>query len=128
VKYLVDTNIFLEILLKQSKEKECTDFLHKNIDKIYISDFSLHSIGIILFHKNRHNLFKKFIADTLPKIEIITNPRDNYDMVNNNSEKYSLDFDDAYQFTLAKINDSKIKTMDKDFKHVKDEVEIEFLF
>ena len=49
-------------------------------------------------------------------------------MVNDNSEKYSLDFDDAYQFTLAKTNDLKIKTMDKDFRNVKNEVEIEFLY
>lgn len=126
--YLVDTNIFLEILLEQEKKEICKEFLDNNIGNLNISDFTLHSIGVILFNKKEHHLFKIFIADTLPKIEIITNPRDNYEMVNNNSEKYSLDFDDAYQFTLAKINDLKIKTMDKDFKHVKDEVEIEFLY
>jgi len=47
--YLVDTNIFLEILLKQDKSKDCKDFLDKNMDQINITDFSLHSIGVILF-------------------------------------------------------------------------------
>ena len=125
--YLVDTNIFLEILLEQEKKESCKEFLDNNIGSLNISDFSLHSIGVILFNKKEHELFKKFIEDTLPNIEIITNPKDNYEMVNDNSDKYSLDFDDAYQFTLAKTNDLKLKTMDKDFRNVKDEVEIEFL-
>ena len=47
--YLVDTNIFLEILLKQNKSESCKAFLDKNIGAISISDFTLHSIGVILF-------------------------------------------------------------------------------
>ncbi len=50
--YLLDTNIFLEILLGQEKKDECKKFLIANEDNIFISDFSLHSIGVILF---RHN-------------------------------------------------------------------------
>ena len=36
--YLVDTNIFLEILLKQEKSKECKKFLEKNenIDVLFL--------------------------------------------------------------------------------------------
>jgi predicted nucleic acid-binding protein len=50
--YLADTNIFLEILLKQDKSVICKAFLYKNIDSIHISDFTLHSIGVILFKQN----------------------------------------------------------------------------
>jgi len=46
---LVDTNIFLEILLKQEKSEACKSFLSKNKGAINISDFTLHSIGVILF-------------------------------------------------------------------------------
>lgn len=34
--YLVDTNIFLEILLKQAKSQECKDFLDKNVDILFL--------------------------------------------------------------------------------------------
>ena len=47
--YLIDTNVFLEVLLAQEKKQICKDFLKVNIEKLNISDFSLHSIGVILF-------------------------------------------------------------------------------
>ena len=47
--YLIDTNIFLEVLLTQEKKETCKKFLDENIKNLYISDFSLHSIGVILF-------------------------------------------------------------------------------
>ena len=125
--YLVDTNIFLEILLQQKKKENCKEFLNSNIGKLSISDFSLHSIGVILFNKKERELYKKFITDTLPKIKIITNPKDNYEILNENSEKYNLDFDDAYQFTLAEKYNLTIKTMDEDFKNIGSVVEIEFI-
>lgn len=64
--YVVDTNIFLEILLKQTKSEECKEFLDKNIGELHITDFSLHSIGVILFKQHKDELFLKFIKDTLP--------------------------------------------------------------
>jgi len=49
--YLLDTNIFLEILLGQDKKEVCKKFLETHIGEIFISDFSLHSIGVILCQK-----------------------------------------------------------------------------
>jgi len=46
--FLADTNIFLEILLRQEKIKKCRKFLDENFGSLHISDFSLHSVGIIL--------------------------------------------------------------------------------
>ena len=45
--FLLDTNIFLEILLQQEKSAAwaCKAFIQKHSEHIYISDFSLHSIG-----------------------------------------------------------------------------------
>ena len=47
--FLADTNIFLEVLLAGNKAEACKAFLARNSVKIHISDFSLHSIGVILF-------------------------------------------------------------------------------
>ncbi len=46
--YLVDTNIFLEILLNQNGRKKCETFLQDEPGAAWISDFTLHSIGVIL--------------------------------------------------------------------------------
>ena len=63
--YLVDTNIFLEILLKQDKCELCKNFLDDNIGSITISDFALHSIGIILLRYEEGNILQKFFIDLL---------------------------------------------------------------
>jgi predicted nucleic acid-binding protein len=118
--YLVDTNIFLEILLKQEKSNNCKDFLDKNVGQLYISDYSLHSIGVILFRQNEDALFSKFLNDTLTKLDTISLPKNQYKEVVNNRVKQKLDFDDAYQYTLCKHYGFDLVTMEQDFKKIKD--------
>ncbi len=55
--YLFDTNIFLEILLNQSKSGLCKEYLNEKAESINISDFSLHSIGVILFRYDKSNVY-----------------------------------------------------------------------
>ena len=100
--YLIDTNIFLEILLKQEKSKDCKSFLDKNIGKLSISDFSLHSIGVILFRNNNENIFTKFISDILPKLNLLTLPKTGYKELVNIKKKNKLDFDDSYQYSICR--------------------------
>ncbi|MBI5746332.1 MAG: hypothetical protein HZA13_04955 [Nitrospirae bacterium] len=69
---------FLEILLAQEKREICKDFLDKNIGNLYISDFSLHSIGVILFKNDKKKIFQEFTNDVIPKVEIITLPKEAY--------------------------------------------------
>ena len=64
--FLLDTNIFLEIFLKQNKERDCKKFLTNNVEYLHITDFSFHSIGVILFKYNLEDVFQKFIEDVLP--------------------------------------------------------------
>jgi len=123
---LADTNIFLEILLKQKKSEACKAFLIENASSVFISDFSLHSIGVILFKKEAIDLFREFLRDTLPTVEILGLPADEYHSLADAAQKYSLDFDDAYQHAIAKHFTLKIATMDQDFKRV-DDVDVLFL-
>lgn len=44
----------------------------------------------------------------------------NYEMLVEISQIYKLDFDDAYQCSVAEMNDLAIVTMDMDFKNVTD--------
>lgn len=123
--YLVDTNIFLEILLKQEKSEACKNFLDENIGLLHITDYSLHSIGVILFKLNEDSLFVKFLKDTLLKTQLISLPKNEYQEVVNNRKQQKLDFDDAYQYSVCKHYEFKLVTMDQDFRKAKN---IEVLF
>ncbi|MFC1617415.1 type II toxin-antitoxin system VapC family toxin [Candidatus Margulisiibacteriota bacterium] len=117
--YLIDTNIFLEILLNQEKKEKCKKFLKENSEELYISDFSLHSIGVILFRYNKKDVYEKFIKDFLPILTVLTNSDNGYIQLVSNCKKYKLDFDDGYQLTVAEENYLKIATLDNDFKKIK---------
>ncbi len=124
--YLVDTNIFLEILLDQKRSSDCKYFLEKNYDKIFISDFSLHSIGVILYKYKKKKIFEKFIKDILSEIKISNLPSKAYFNFTNTKNLPNLDFDDLYQYSVAKYFELEIVTMDLDFKKVKD-IKVKFL-
>ena len=124
--FLVDTNIFLEIFLGQDKKEECKRFLINNIGNLSITDFSLHSIGVILFRYNKEDIFQKFVKDVMPDIRLLSLPMELYKGVVNVRKNLNLDFDDAYQYNAAKYYGLQVVTMDKDFEKIKD-VEILFL-
>lgn len=125
--YLIDTNIFLEILLSQKQKDICKEFLLSNIKHIYISDFSLHSIGVILFRNNKEKVFNKFVEDIIQKIKILTLSEELYSDLGELKEEFGLDFDDAYQFKIAEEYGLSIVTQDKDFEKVSAKIEITFL-
>jgi len=85
-----------------------------------ISDFSIHSIGIILFKYNEENIFFRFIEDVVPNVNTLSLPREYYKEVIETRKQHALDFDDSYQFNLAKVNNLSLATLDKDFRKIKD--------
>jgi len=100
--FLADTNIFLEILLGQDKKEECKRFLIDNIGNLSITDFSLHSIGVILFRYNKEDIFQKFVDDVMPDTRLLSLPMELYRDVVNVRKNLNLDFDDTYQYSTAK--------------------------
>jgi len=116
--YLVDTNIWLERLLEQEKSEIAARFLNLTPPQnLFISDFSLHSIGLILSKLGRSEILEQFIKDLFidAQIELLTTePLDLLD-VSSNIRTYELDFDDAYQLTVAHKYELTIVTFDKDF-------------
>ncbi|KAF5426750.1 putative nucleic acid-binding protein, contains PIN domain [Candidatus Methanomarinus sp.] len=118
--FLVDTNVFLEILLSQDKKEHCKMFLNDNIGILNITDFSFHSIGVILFRYAKEDVFQKFIEDVIPNIQLVSLPIKLYMEVINAKRNLNLDFDDAYQYSTAKYYELTVATMDKDFKKIKD--------
>ncbi|MBX6422500.1 PIN domain-containing protein [Thermosulfurimonas sp. F29] len=125
--FLLDTNIFLEIALSQEKKDICKHFIKENGSKSYISDFSLHSIGVILFRYNQKESFVAFVEDILSKIRIISLPLEKRKDLLVISNTYDLDYDDSYQVALCKEYDLQIVTMDKDFKKAENFIKVLFL-
>ena len=121
--YLLDTNIFLEILLRQEKSELCKRFLVEHYGEVAISNFSLHSIGVILFRHKKYDVFIDFTKDIITKIELVELPSQAYQFSLQSITKYDLDFDDYYQYAVARYFGMKIVTMDADFKRI-DDVEV----
>jgi hypothetical protein len=118
VRYLVDTNIWLERLLDQDKSMIVSKFLDSiPPEQILISDFSLHSIGVILTRLKKPAILKDFTNDLFFNgfISLLTLSPDDYVDLISNIEKFKLDFDDAYQLTLSQKNNLTIVTFDKNF-------------
>jgi uncharacterized protein len=124
--YLLDTNIFLEILLDQKKKKICKQFIIENSGRLNISDFSLFSIAIVLFKGKAYDEYSNFQISVTKNMNVLSMPIEEHNQIIETGKTINLDFDDAYQYSIAKFFDLKIVTMDKDFKKVKD-IEILFL-
>ena len=125
--YLVDTNVFLEILLNQTGRKKCEAFLQDEKGAAWISDFTLHSIGVLLFRQQRSELFNRFVADTLPQFSILSLSAAGYPKLTEANTRYAIDFDDAYQFSIARENKLAIATQDKDFQRVRSVMDVRLL-
>ncbi len=117
MKYLIDTNIWLEILLDQEKSKEAFDFLSKiDSSSLAISDFSLHSIVLILTKLKEHKTAKIFLEDiNTSGVNILTIESNNLYKVVDIIQNLNIDFDDAYQYYLSKKYNLVLVSFDKDF-------------
>ena len=122
INFLVDTNIWLERLLEQSHAKEVQNFLEIVPAKfLFILNFTLHSIGVILFRIKKSHVFYDFINDLFAqgRLKVLSlNPFDQVDLIEL-SAKQKLDFDDAYQYQIALKYDLVLVTFDQDFKRAK---------
>lgn len=119
---LLDTNIILEIALEQDNAQECVNLLEQ-YDKIdfFISDFSIHSIGVILNKRNNLEKFDKLIEDLRLVLKAILSLDHYYDLKRliNIMKVFDLDFDDAYQYRIAEKYKLTIVNFDKDFDKTK---------
>jgi len=117
MKYLLDTNIIIEGLLGGKKGEDVKN-LFKMVDifLMAITDLSLHSIGIILFRFKKKDLFFSFIKDTIYNgMAVLSLEIENFKKLYFFSEKFNIDFEDAYQYAIADKYNLTIISFDKDF-------------
>jgi len=118
--YLIDTCIFLEILLDQKRASDCEKLIEKirkGSIKGFLSSFSLHSIEVILSRFRKISALEMFLEDilTLTNLEIIyTNIIDELKAVKL-MPTLNLDIDDSIQYYIAKTKSLKLISFDEDF-------------
>ena len=115
--YLVDSNIFLETLLSRGRAAEVQSFLESvDLSDIFMTDFSLHSIGIVLFHKRKFALFVSFLESMVVNgIGILSLDPEDLKALDLPAQKFKLGFDDAYQYAVADKFNLQLISFDRDF-------------
>lgn len=114
----IDTNVVLEIILEQLHDQEARSLLsmtHRH--HLFLSDFSLHSIGVILFRRNRPDAFLDFCSDMVApgRLAIIGVSVQHMNLVAQASKQFGLDFGDAYQYVAAETHNLTLVSFDADF-------------
>lgn len=118
MKYLLDTNIWLERLLDLEHSDEVGDLLAKlPSDQIVLSDFTLHSIGVILGRLGSAEVLVSFVEDLFVNgaVCLVTVPPALMGKIVSSIKEFGLDFDDAYRYVAAEQTDARIVSYDKDF-------------
>jgi predicted nucleic acid-binding protein len=118
--YLVDTNIFLEILLEQERVEECETLFEKLQDgdlTAVVSSFTLHSIEVVMERTGRHDLLLEFLKDVdsakgLKRFDTTT--LDELEALRL-GKSVKLDFDDSIQYFICKTHKFKIISFDRHF-------------
>ena len=116
--FLVDTNVWRELLLEQERAEEVRDFLSTiEPSLLSLTDFTIFSIGIILTRLGKDQLFSDFTADTLEQGEVTSlrlNTSDMRDLLAV-GQQFRLVFDDAYQYLAAEKHGFMLVSFDSDF-------------
>jgi predicted nucleic acid-binding protein len=116
--FLVDTNVWLELLLEQKKAKDVRGFLGSvDSNLLFITDFAFHSIEIVLTELEHIEALLQFVQDTFldGAVHLIhLKPSDIKSIVAVMND-FNLDFDDAYQYVAAEQYGLTIISFDSDF-------------
>ena len=116
--YLLDTNVWLERMLDQARSEEVGQLLDQvPSDRLFITDFSLHSIGVILHRLNRQDGFLRFVRDLFidGAVGLISLEPADMERLVDVIDRFGLDFDDAYQYVAAEMYGVELVSFDKDF-------------
>jgi hypothetical protein len=118
MQFLVDTNIWLELLLNQQRAQEVRQlFEEREGSDFAITEFPLYSIGLVLTRLSKDQAFAQFIADALEQAGTRLLRLGSAAMKDLLSvrKQYGLDFDDAYQYTAAQKYNLTLLSFDTDF-------------
>ena len=116
--YLLDTNIWLERLLGQEQSALVGELLDRLApEMLLLTDFTLHSLGVILGRLNYQAVFPVFVHDVVLNsgVAVMTVPPFAIRQVVDAMHQWQLDFDDAYQYTAATMYHADLVSFDRHF-------------
>ncbi|MCS6919489.1 MAG: PIN domain-containing protein [Fimbriimonadales bacterium] len=118
MRYLLDSSVILELLLGQAQSNTVQQLIEAaEPESLCLSDFALHSIGIVLSRLNLHQAYVRFLEDMILSgfLAVIRVPHAQLRLVVVNQLQYGLDFDDAYQYTTAHLHNLRLVSLDADY-------------
>ena len=116
--YLLDSNIWLERLLGQAQSAVVGQLLDRlPTEQMLMTDFTLHSLGVILNRLGQRSVFTVFVQDVLIDggVALTSLPPTAMYRVVAVMEQFGLDFDDAYQYVAAERENVAIISFDAHF-------------
>ena len=108
----------MEILLQREKSKAAKHLFIANASTdLFMNDFSLHSIGVFLFQRNRQEAYVRFVKDVIIETGFAVIGLDPEELLAlaEVSKRFRLDFDDSYQYAVAQKYGLQIMSFDADF-------------
>lgn len=117
--YLIDTNIFLEVLIEQENSDNCKKLLESIAEgetEAAVSEFTVHGIEGML--TDNLEALDKFLTNVTSLINLNVAQTDTNEerQIVELAKSKNLDFDDALQYAVAKReNISTIVSYDTDF-------------
>lgn len=116
--YLVDTSVWLERLLDQERSQDVGRFLESVASsQLFMTDFSLHSLAIVLVRLQRRETLLDFVRDAFLDggVGLLRLGPEEMGRVVTIVKECELDFDDAYQCVAAERHDLTVVSFDRDF-------------
>jgi predicted nucleic acid-binding protein len=116
VRYLIDANVWLEAVTAAPRSPDVVSFL-RSVPQGWLAttDFVLNTVGLILTPQSPVG-FRTFLDDLI-RLRVFTlhlAPSELYVVLDRMSSA-GLDFDDAFQYVAAELNDLRIVSFDSDF-------------
>jgi predicted nucleic acid-binding protein len=117
LKFLLDTNVILEVALGQEKAAEAGRLLQSGREGLFISDLSLYSVGIHLYRRRKPEIYSQLMNDVfIPgAVQITSLPIEAHTLISSAVQSHGLDFEDAYQYCVATHLALSLISFDADF-------------
>ena len=123
---LIDTNIFLEVQLNQSKADQAKQLLRlfqTGVVQGYVTDYTVDSIVLLMEHyKKPPEIIRVFLSSLLgySGLEIYTLSLYDRIAATKHMEEFKLDYDDACQLqAMHVLKIENIVSFDRDFDKIK---------
>lgn len=118
MQFLLDANCFTEVVRNRPRAGDVRRLLTEvPASHLGISDFALHSLGVVM---RRHGVLDRFPVlirdvDLGGVLAVLPLTPAEMSKVVEVSRTHNLDFDDAYQYAVAELHNLKIVSLDADF-------------